>query len=367
MKRMKRLHGVTLLVIAAAAIAAGVWFLNGGPGEPAAQTAAAGSGQAAGGAQAAALAEPPREGAVRVARDAAGLPPPVGDRPPRTVVVELTAVELDGQLMDGITYTYWTFNGTVPGPMIRVREGDTVELRLTNAPGNIHPHSIDLHAVNGPHGGGSATQVLPGETKAFRFKALNPGLYIYHCATPYVPAHIANGMYGLILVEPAGGLEPVDREYYIVQGEFYTDLRPYQKGHAQFHAEAMWQEIPNFVVFNGQFNALTGDHRLTARVGERVRLFIGNAGPNLASSVHVIGEIFDVVHKEAASEAATNIQTTLIPAGGAAWVEFTVDVPGEYTLVDHAINRALGKGAVATLYVEGPENPEIFEPLDPEG
>lgn len=307
--------------------------------------------------------EPARENALRIARSPLDLPGPVGDRPPQTVTVDMTAVELDGMLMDGITYTYWTFDSTVPGQMIRVREGDTVVLRLTNAPGNLNPHSIDLHAVNGPHGGGAATQVMPGETKAFSFKALNPGVYVYHCATPYVPAHIANGMYGLIVVEPAGGLRPVDREFYIMQGEVYADLRPYQKGHAAFDGEGLWQEIPNFVVFNGAFQALTGDDRMHANVGERVRIFIGNAGPNLASSFHIIGEIFDVVHKEGASEPSTNVQTTLIPAGGAAWVEFTVDVPGEYTLVDHSINRALGKGAVATIYVEGPENPEIFHEL----
>src|SRR5690606_5790060 len=266
-------------------------------------------------------------------------------------------------LMDGITYTYWTFDSTVPGQMIRVREGDTVVLRLTNAPGNLNPHSIDLHAVNGPHGGGQATQVAPGETKAFQFKALNPGVYVYHCATPYVPAHIALGMYGLIVVEPAEGLAPVDREFYVMQGEIYTNLRPHQSGHASFDDAALWDENPNFVVFNGRHNALTGERQMTAKVGERVRIFIGNGGPNLISSFHVIGEIFDVVHQEGASESTTNVQTTLIPAGGATWVEFTVDVPGDYILVDHALNRALGKGAIAVLHVEGPEDPEIFEVL----
>lgn len=307
--------------------------------------------------------EPARESAVRIARDPADVPPPAGGRPPREIVVDLTAVELDGQLADGVSYTYWTFNGTVPGPMIRVRVGDTVLIRLSNDPHSTQPHSIDLHAVNGPHGGGSATQVLPGETRAFRFKALNPGVYVYHCATPYVPTHVANGMYGLIVVEPEGGLAPVDREFYVMQGEIYADLRPHQKGHAAFNAAALWDENPSFVVFNGQFQALTGEHAMTAKVGERVRLFVGNGGPNLASSFHVIGEVFDVVHREGASEASTNVQTTLIPAGGATWVEFTVDVPGEYTLVDHALNRALGKGAIATIRVEGPEKPEVFEAL----
>lgn len=358
MKLYKSFFSIAIVVVALALAAAAWGGLLGGKGEPLSEPA--GQGQTA---QAAGQREPARENAVRVLRSATDMPGPVGDRPPQTVTVDMTAVELDGQLMDGVTYTYWTFDGTVPGQMIRVREGDTVVLRLTNASDSVQPHSIDLHAVNGPHGGGQATQVMPGETKAFTFKALNPGVYVYHCATPYVPAHIANGMYGLIVVEPAGGLPPVDREFYVMQGEFYADLRPHQKGHASFDGEALWHEVPNFVVFNGQFNALTGDEQLTAKVGERVRIFIGNAGPNLASSFHVIGEIFDVVHKEGASEASTNVQTTLIPAGGAAWVEFTVDVPGDYTLVDHSINRALSKGAVAVLHVEGPENPEVYHEL----
>lgn len=314
-------------------------------------------------AQAAAAKEPARE-AVRIAKDPTEVPKPVQGDGPQTHRVDMRAVELDGQVMDGMSFTYWTFDGTVPGQMIRVREGDTVEIFLENAPDSLQPHSVDLHAVNGQGGGAEATQVMPGETKGFRFKALNPGLYVYHCATPYIPAHIANGMYGLILVEPKEGLKPVDHEFYVMQGELYTDLRPRQRGHASFDDQALWDENPNFVVFNGQWNALTGEHAMQAKVGETVRLFVGNGGPNLISSFHVIGEIFDVVHKEGASEASTNVQTTLIPAGGATWVEFTLDVPGDYILVDHSINRTLGKGAIGIIHVEGQENPEVFQKLE---
>ncbi|OUN01170.1 MAG: nitrite reductase, copper-containing [Firmicutes bacterium ZCTH02-B6] len=301
--------------------------------------------------------------AVRVAKDPADIPPPVNRTSAQTVVVELEAKELVGQLADGVTYTYWAFGGTVPGPMIRVRQGDTVELRLRNHPDSTQMHSIDLHAVNGPGGGAEATQVAPGEEKAFRFLAMNPGVYVYHCATPYVPLHVTNGMYGLIVVEPAAGLSPVDREFYIMQGDLYTNLRPGETGHAVHDPEAMWQEKPNFVVFNGQFQALTGEQAMQAKVGERIRMFVGNGGPNMTSSFHIIGEVLDVVHREAASETVSNVQTTLIPPGGAAWAEFTVDVPGDYVLVDHALNRALGKGAIAVLRVEGPEDPGIFQPL----
>lgn len=357
---MKRWHLVVLLLALVAALTAGCGGLTTGVRQEPSAVAPSSSAQPSPSQPAV---EPPRDDAVRVAKDPADIPPPVGGREPQLVKVEMVAKELDGQLKDGITFTYWTFDGVVPGKMLRVRAGDTVELTLHNDPSSTQPHSIDLHAVNGPGGGAEATQVLPGETKTFRFKAMNPGVYVYHCATPYIPAHIANGMYGLIVVEPEGGLRPVDREFYVMQGEIYASLRPHQRGHARFSDQDLWNEQPNFVVFNGQYQALTGEHAMRAQVGETVRIFIGNGGPNLASSFHVIGEIFDVVHKEGASEASTNIQTTLIPAGGAAWVEFTVDVPGDYILVDHSINRASGKGAIAVLHVEGPENPEIFEAL----
>lgn len=306
---------------------------------------------------------PARENAVRVAHDPADIPGPLEKRPPETVKVHLVAKELDGQLTDNMTYTYWTFDDTVPGPFIRVREGDTVELTLTNDPSSTQPHSIDLHAVNGPGGGADVTQVMPGESKTFRFQALTPGVFVYHCATPYIPAHVANGMYGIIVVEPEEGFTPVDHEFYIMQGEIYTDLHTASRGHARFDDDAMWDENPNFVVFNGQYQAITGEHAMQASVGDRVRVFIGNGGPNLISSFHLIGEIFDVVHHEGAAEPSTNVQTTVIPAGGAAWVEFTLDVPGDYTFVDHALGRALGKGAIATLSVDGPENPDVFSAL----
>lgn len=298
--------------------------------------------------------------APRIAKDPTDLPGPITRKEPARVVYELETTEIVGQLADGVTYEFWTFNDTVPGPMLRARVGDTVEIRLTNSKHSSQVHSIDLHAVTGPGGGAAVTQVAPGETKAFQFKALHPGVYVYHCATPYVPLHVTNGMYGLIVIEPEEGYGPVDHEFYIMQGDIYTDLRPGETGHAKHDPEAMWLEQPNFVVFNGQFQALTGEYAMKAKVGDRVRMFVGNGGPNLASSFHVIGEIFDLVLPEGASEAVSNVQTTTIAPGGATMVEFTVDVPGEYTLVDHALGRALGKGTVGILQVEGPENPEVF-------
>ena len=288
------------------------------------------------------------------------VPAPVGDRAAKKVIVHLEATEEEGELADGVTYKFWTFNSTVPGTFIRIRVGDEVELHLKNASNSVMPHNIDLHAVNGPGGGAEATNVAPGKTAIFNFKALNPGLYVYHCAAAPVPMHIANGMYGLILVEPAGGLPKVDREYYIMQSEFYTKGKTDEKGLQDFDQDKGVDENPTYVVFNGKKNALMGDKMLEAKVGETVRLYVGNAGPNLASSFHVIGEIFDRVYFEGGSKINENVQTTLIPAGGAVIVEFKVEEPGEYVLVDHSIFRAFNKGAIGILKVTGEKNPQVY-------
>ena len=288
------------------------------------------------------------------------VPAPVGDRAAKKVIVHLEATEEEGELADGVTYKFWTFNSTVPGTFIRIRVGDEVELHLKNASNSVMPHNIDLHAVNGPGGGAEATNVAPGKTAIFNFKALNPGLYVYHCAAAPVPMHIANGMYGLILVEPAGGLPKVDREYYIMQSEFYTKGKTDEKGLQDFDQDKGVDENPTYVVFNGKKNALMGDKMLEAKVGETVRLYVGNAGPNLASSFHVIGEIFDRVYVEGGSKINENVQTTLIPAGGAVIVEFKVEEPGEYVLVDHSIFRAFNKGAIGKLKVTGEKNPQVY-------
>jgi nitrite reductase (NO-forming) len=282
------------------------------------------------------------------------------------VIVNLETVEAKGQLADGVQYTFWTFGGTVPGPFVRVRLGDTVQLRLTNHHGSKNPHSIDLHAVTGAGGGAAVTQLGPGQEGVFEWKAMNPGLFVYHCATPSVPAHIANGMYGLILVEPVGGLPRVDREYYVMQGEFYTKGKTLAPGLQPLDAAKLTGERPEYVVFNGRMGAMLGDKALRAKVGETVRLYVGNGGPNLVSSFHVIGEIFDAVYTEAAigsGAPARNVQTTLVPAGGATIVEMTVDVPGRFLLVDHSIVRAMEKGALGALEVAGPEQPSIFKVL----
>ncbi|MDQ7828021.1 MAG: copper-containing nitrite reductase [Armatimonadota bacterium] len=291
------------------------------------------------------------------------VPPPVR-RGPAKVLVTLETTEVTGVLADGVRYPFWTFGGTVPGPMIRVRVGDEIELRLRNSPRSKQIHSIDLHAVTGPGGGAVLTQVAPGREAAFRWKALNPGLYVYHCASPHIPTHVANGMYGLILVEPAGGLPRVDREYYVMQGEFYTRGVFGTQGLQAYASDKARAGQAEYVVFNGRVGALAGKGALTARVGERLRLFVGNGGPNLVSAFHVIGEIFDRVYLEGGigGTPTANVQTTLIPPGGAAIVEFTVEVPGTYLLVDHSIFR-IDRGAVGTLTVRGRGRPGIFETL----
>lgn len=295
------------------------------------------------------------------------VPAPVGDRPAKKLIVNMEIIEEIGTMTDGVEYMYWTFGGTVPGSFIRTRVGDLVEFTLLNHPDNKLPHNIDLHAVTGPGGGAESSFVAPGHQKTFSFKTLNPGLYVYHCATAPVGMHIANGMYGLILVEPEGGLPPVDKEYYIMQGDFYTKGENGERGLQPFDMRKAIKEDADYVVFNGKVGALTGDNAITANVGETVRLYVGNGGPNLTSSFHVIGEIFDNVHVEGGDLINKNVQTTTIGAGAAAIVDFKVDVPGTLIMVDHAIFRAFNKGALGMLQVTGEENKEIYSGIKQEG
>ena len=288
------------------------------------------------------------------------VPPPTGRSTPARVIVELDVIEKEMPISEGATYTFWTFGGTVPGSFIRIRQGDTVEFHLRNLPDSKMPHNIDLHGVTGPGGGAASSFTAPGHASRFTFKALNAGLYVYHCATAPVGMHVANGMYGLILVEPPAGLPPVDKEYYVMQGDFYTLGKYREKGHQSFDMARAIDENPTYVLFNGSEGSMTGDKALTASVGQTVRLYVGNGGPNLVSSFHVIGEIFDKVWYEGGSRFQENVQTTLIPAGGAAMMEFHMEVPGSYVLVDHSIFRAFNKGALAILKADGPERPDIY-------
>ncbi len=392
------------------------------------------------------------------------VPPFISRILPETVVVKFEAREFVGALADGKQYKFWSFNGTVPGPMIRVRLGDTVEFHLSNHADSQFPHNIDIHAVNGPGGGAGVSLVAPGEEKIFRFKTLHPGLFIYHCASPIpsIPAHIANGMYGLILVEPKHGFPRVDHEFYVFESEFYTqnseqedlskpkikkkpvkpekveeavsgekeppiveenttetdekegfldsfvntffgdssseqDKSPAQEDSPssdepadsrQVSAAGTWldepadspmpekkyvlelslekglKEQPDYVVFNGRQGALLGENALRVKVGEKVRIFFGNIGPNGISSFHIIGEIFDQVYLEGAVNGIINrnVQTTLVPSAGTTIVEFVIDIPGDYLLVDHSIFR-IDKGAIGLISATGDDNPEIFESI----
>ncbi len=299
--------------------------------------------------------------ALDISKDPTEVGQPVGKRAPQKITVDLETTEVVGQLASGSTYKYWTFNNTVPGPFVRVRVGDTVTVNVSNAKESSHIHSVDLHAVTGPGGGAGVTQVAPGQTKSFTFKAMHPGLFVYHCATPMVAQHITNGMYGMILVEPEGGLSKVDREFYVMQGELYTAQKHGSQGLQEFSLEKLLDENPEHLMFNGSMDALSTKYKLEATVGETVRIFFGVGGPNLTSSFHVIGEVFDKVYDQASltSPPLTDVQTTLVPPGGATMVEFKVDVPGNYILVDHALSR-VEKGLSGILSVTGKEDHTIF-------
>lgn len=282
------------------------------------------------------------------------VPPAIKRAHPTKVIVKLEVVEKVMKMTDGVDYTFWTFGGTVPGSFIRVREGDVVEFELMNRPGNKMPHNIDLHAVNGPGGGAAASFTAPGHSSTFSFQVLNPGLFVYHCAVAPVGMHVANGMYGMILVEPKGGLPKVDHEFYVMQGDFYTKGRYGEQGLQPFSMEKAIDEKPDYVVFNGGVGSLLGDNSLQAKKGDTVRIYFGNGGPNLTSSFHAIGEIFDKVYVEGGLRLPNeNVQTTMVPAGGSTIVDFKVNVPGSVILVDHSLTRAFNKGALGMIKVEG--------------
>lgn len=292
---------------------------------------------------------------VDIVRNPADVPPAVGNRAPATVKIELTAREVVGELDPAArtTYRYWTFNGKVPGPMIRVRQGDTVEVTLHNDPGSHMVHSLDFHAAIGPGGGAALSQVPPGQQKTFTFQATTPGLFVYHCGTPMISDHIANGMYGLILVEPPGGLPRVDREYYVMQGEIYTAAPKGKSGLQTFSEANLMKESPQYFVFNGAVDALAREHPLQAETGQTVRIFFGDAGPNATSSFHVVGEIFTRDYQLGSlSSPLQGVQTASVPAGGAAILELKAATAGQFNFMDHAMAR-MAKGLLGTLHIDG--------------
>jgi nitrite reductase (NO-forming) len=292
---------------------------------------------------------------------APNVPPPLTRHHATKVILDLEVKEHVETLADGVTYTYWTFGDDAPGRFIRVREGDLVETHFSNHPDNMFSHNVDFHAAAGPEGGGDASFVAPGHSTTFSWRAMNPGLYLYHCVAAPAGLHIANGMYGLLLVEPKEGLPKVDKEFFVVQGEFYTRGAYGERGQQGFSMEKALKEQPEYVVFNGHVGALMGEHALRVKTGQSVRMYLGNPGPSLVSSFHIVGAIFNNVYGEGGSTINQhNVQTTVVPVGGASMVEMVADVPGSYTIVDHAMFRAFNKGAMGLLEVEGAPRAELF-------
>jgi nitrite reductase (NO-forming) len=303
-----------------------------------------------------------------VVADPASIPPPIGERShPIHHEITLEALEVGGEIEPGASFSYMTFNGQVPGPMIRVRQGDTVTLTLRNDHHSRTWHSIDLHAVYGPGGGSDATTVLPGQSKTITFKTMYPGAFIYHCAVPgEMDAHIARGMFGMIVVEPEAGLPHVDREFYIGQNETYTKKRPGSpSGPREFDDERLLNESATYVMFNGAYNALTAKRfgAMKAKVGETVRVFMVNGGPNLLSSLHPIGNIWSRVWIMGAFAMPPMhfLQSVPVPPGNAIVADMELPVPQTIKIVDHAMTRATSKGAMAEIEVTGEPNPEVFK------
>lgn len=261
------------------------------------------------------------------------------------VNVTLTIKELLVTIAPDVAYHAWTFNGTVPGPIVRVRQGQTIHFTLVND--GTMPHSIDFHAAQTPWNV-NYQEVAAGKSFSFDWKANYPGVFMYHCGAPTVIYHMANGMYGEIIVDPANGWGTPAKEYGLVQSEFYTTQQP--DGTYSVDPTKLANDLPDYVVFNGYTNQYKLAP-LTAKAGERIRLFIVNAGPTEFSAFHVIGAIFSDVYMDGnpANHTVGN-QTITIPPGGGAVVELTIPDPGLYPFVTHSF-ASVGKGALGVIKV----------------
>ncbi len=306
----------------------------------------------------------------RIAADPTNVPDPIDRDEPAHHDVTLTAEERVAEIEDGVAFRFMTFDGQVPGPMLRVRRGDTVSLTLENASDSRLPHNVDLHAVYGTGGGSDATTVAPGEQASVRFKAAYPGAYIYHCAVPNLDYHISSGMFGLILVEPTDGLPEVDREFYLGQHEVYTDKPVGEEGCHGFSFENMTAEEPTYVLFNGEKYPFTSDRygTLTAQRGERVRVFLVTGGPNYPSNFHPIGNVWARAWPNGAlaTDPDEYVQTMTVPPGSCFVGDMETPVPERIKLVDHALTRVARRGLLAEIDVEGEERPDVFDP-SPDG
>jgi len=302
----------------------------------------------------------------RIAADPTELPDPVDWDEPRRHEIEMTTTEVTAEVEPGVTFDYMTFDDRIPGPMVRVRRGDTVNMTLHNDERNSRPHNIDFHAVYGPGGGAEDTTISPGESATIEFKAMYPGVHVYHCAVPNMDHHISAGMYGAIVVEPEDGLPAVDRELYIGQNELYTNGDTGEEGHHTFDYDAMQNEEPTYVCLNGEAYALTPDRygAINVEKGERVRIFFSNGGPNLTSSWHAIGNVWAEFYRDGglANEPEQYIETAPVVPGSVAAAEIDTPVPGPIKIVDHALSRVARKGFLGVINVEGEEEPEIFNP-----
>jgi nitrite reductase (NO-forming) len=298
---------------------------------------------------------------------APAVPPPVTRPDNRIVAYDLSVKETSAKIAPGLTYlSLWTFDGVVPGPVMRAKVGDVIRFTLHSDGKNVTSHNIDFHFVSGACGGCADTGVKPGEAKTIEVRALYPGLFMYHCAYNQdgnmAAVHIANGMYGFLIVDPAVPLPAVDHEFLLVESEFYVESAG--KGRGVCSLQDLMAENPSYIFFNGKSAELNPP--LTIRVNDRVRLYVGRGGVNGFAAFHVIGAIFDKVYPDGGTLDAPRehgIQTVTVPAGGATIVEFVAPVPGKLTAVDHNLSRDYFKGLGQVINVQGSASPEIYESL----
>jgi len=307
-----------------------------------------------------------------VAADPTDVPDPIDRDEPREIDVTLETKEVTAEIEPGVTFDYMTFDGRIPGPMIRARVGDTVNVTVENGEGNDLPHNVDLHSVYGTGGGAEATLAAPGEGNAMSFSPQYPGAFIYHCAVPNVDMHISAGMFGMILVEPEDGLPEVDRELYFGQHELYTDTDTGQEGHHSFDVTSMGNEDPTYVLLNGEKYAWAAANEGPIEVdqGDRVRVFMVDGGPNVSSNFHPIGNVWSRAYRDGGlpadgdveAYADKNIQTMNVPPGSCMIGEMETPVPERIKLVDHALSRVVRKGMLAEIDVIGEEDESVFDP-----